>query len=225
VTAELHPRYEHGWWTSAYELNPVEKPPSLPAFLEILNEVRGNETGWPVWLWLPNRQEMQPKPVGNVIECWLTDTRDDAHADFWRADPRGRMFLLRGYQEDSSSRIERGAYFDLTLPVWRTGECLLHASRLAARLGADTVDFSMTWTGLQGRELGTALSQLRYIAPGRICATQEVRTSVQVDAGTIDDALPEIVSNLVAPLYEHFDFFEPPNELYVEELTRMRRGI
>jgi transcriptional regulator with XRE-family HTH domain len=218
-------RYQHGWWASAYELQGVETPPSLSAFLKILEEVRGNETGWPVWLWLPNRREMLPKPVGNTIECWLNETGDDAHADFWRADPRGLMFLLRGYQEDSAQRIPPGAYLDMTLPVWRTGECLLHASRLAASLGAPVVDFSMHWTGLRGRELSNELSQMRHIAPGRICAEQEVRTSVRVEAANIGDALPEIVRRLVAPLYERFDFFEPSNELYVEELTRMRRGI
>jgi hypothetical protein len=80
------------------------------------------------------------------------------------------MFLLRGYQEDTSSKISPGKHLDLTLPVWRTGECLLHASRLARRLGTQTVDFSMTWTGLQGRELGVALSQMRHVMPGRTCA-------------------------------------------------------
>jgi transcriptional regulator with XRE-family HTH domain len=225
VIDEPHPYYEYGWWTSAYELNPVADPPSLRAFMGILEEVKGNETGWPVWLWLSNRREMLPRPVGQVIECWLNETGDDAHADFWRADPRGRMFLLRGYQEDSRSSIEPGKYLDLTLPIWRTGECLLHASRLAARLGAETVDFSMTWTGLRGRELSALASPQRHLMPGRLCAEGTVRTSIQADAVTIPDALPELVERLVAPLYERFEFFEPPEQMYVEELTRMRRGI
>jgi hypothetical protein len=90
--SESRPSYRHGWWASAYTLEPVEEPPTRAAFLDILNEVQGNETGWPVWLWLSNRPEMRPRPVGDVIECWLNKTGDDAHADFWRAHPCGRMF-------------------------------------------------------------------------------------------------------------------------------------
>lgn len=45
------------------------------------------------------------------------------------------MFLLRGYQEDSNpNSIEPETIFDLTLPVWRVGECLLNAERLATAL-------------------------------------------------------------------------------------------
>ncbi len=223
--AEPMTRYEYGWWSTAYMLEPVNVPPSLATFHDILDEVTGHETGWPVWLRLSKRPEMRPRIVGDVIECWLDQTGDDAHGDFWRADPHGRMFLLRGYQEDSSDTIPPGKFLDLTLPIWRTGECLLHASRLAARLGADTVDISMRWTGLRGRELAAWATGTRDIMPGRICAEDEVRSSIHVEAATITDSLAENVRQLVAPLYERFDFFEPTSELYIEELARMRRGI
>jgi hypothetical protein len=225
----LPQRYAHVWWSSAYILDPVAEPPALPAFHELLREVKGRETGWPVWLWLPNRTEMLPRAIDdNVIECWLNALGDDSLADFWRADRRGRMFMLRGYQEDSAGaqtqhEIEPGKYFELTLPIWRTGECLLHAWRLAGRLGATTVDLAMTWSGLKGRQLSSLAEPWRVLPPQKICLAPSVRTSIQADAAAISDLLPELVRHLVAPLYHRFDFFEPPDEFYVEELTRLRR--
>lgn len=216
--------YDSGSWSCTYFVSPVDDPPTLPRFRDILLEVKGTETGWPVWLALMGRPEMHPRIVGDVIECWLDKTPD---ADFWRADPRGRMFLIRRLQEDTREipGVEPGQIVDLTLPVWRTGECLLHAARLANRLGATDVNLAMTWTGLEGRELTTRASPNRMVMPGRICRDNTVRTDISAEAKAIPDALPELVKRLVAPLFARFDFLEPPEELYETELARMRRGV
>jgi hypothetical protein len=60
---------------------------------------------------------------------------DAAHCDFWRAAPTGRFFLMRGYQEDSQEAVAPGTIIDVTLPIWRLSEGLLHAARMAAALG------------------------------------------------------------------------------------------
>ena len=36
--------------------------------------------------------------------------------------------------------------------------------------------------------------------------------------------LPEVLGPLLAPLYEQFDFFQPPASIVGEELTRMREN-
>lgn len=219
-------QYPHGWWSCSYTVSPVESPPSLATFREILREIKGHETGWPVWLSLDTRPEMTPHVVGDVIECWLQDTED---GDFWRADPKGQMFMLRRFQEDTGeiNGVEPGQVFDLTLPIWRTGECLLHASRLAARLGAESVELAMTWHGLEGRELRTVASRrLRApLFPGRICQDDEVRTIVETESAAISDALPELVKRLTEPLYAQFNFFEVKDEFYAAEITEMRSGV
>lgn len=217
-------RYQRGYWNCSYRVSPVEQPPTLPEFMQIIREVEGHETGWPVWLLLDNRPEMRPYINDGVIECWLKET---GLLDFWRADPRGRMSLTRLLQEDleAPDRINPGKLFALTLPVWRTGECLLHASRLADRLGANTVELMMTWTGLQGRELSAVGSPNRWLMPGRTCQQNEVSTSITVEALAISDTLPDLVRQLVAPLYAHFDFFEPPDEIYPTEIERMRYRV
>jgi hypothetical protein len=216
-------RYEHGYWSCAYQVSPVEHPPTLTRLLDIIREVEGHETGWPVWLILSNRPEMRPYPKNEIIECWLHET---GLGDFWRADPRGRMFLARRPQEDleAARGIEPGKYFELTLPAWRTGECLLHASRFAAKLEAESVELTMTWEGLQGRELSAFGSPHRMLMPGRICRENTVRTAITTPAAAIADTLPDLVRQLVEPLFTRFDFFEAPAELYTTETERMRRG-
>ncbi len=216
-------RYATGWWSCSYSVSPVAEPPSLPALRKALFEVKGTETGWPVWLSLEGRPGMEARIVDGAIECWLRETES---ADFWRADPQGHMFLLRRLQEDTDFRdAPAGSFIDLILPVWRTGECLLHAARLADRLGADTVDVAMTWHGLAGRELRALAGPGRMLMPGRVCNDSEVTASTRASATKISDTLPEIVKALVNPLYARFGFFEPTDELYTSELHRMRTGM
>lgn len=212
-----------GWWSCSYLVSPVAHPPTLPEFRKILLEVKGSETGWPVWLSLEGRQGMGMHIAGDTIECWLRDTDS---ADYWRADPRGRLFLIRRLQEDTGDfpNVPVGSFVDLILPVWRTGECLLHANRLASRLGADEVEMTMSWGGLEGRELRAMAGSQRMLMPGKICHVTEVSKTVAMPASDIPDTLPELVKALVAPLYAQFNFFEPPDELYASELNRMQSG-
>jgi hypothetical protein len=92
---------------------------------------------------------------------------DSAHADFWRASPEGRMFLLRGYIEDSvqtlaglpsldGRKIEPGKTFDLENTTWSIGECFLHAVNVASLLapGRDVrLHLQARWYGVAGRRL------------------------------------------------------------------------
>ncbi|MFT3907010.1 MAG: hypothetical protein QM718_11945 [Steroidobacteraceae bacterium] len=150
----------------------------------------------------------------NTIECHIGDRDNDAaHADFWRVSDHGELFLVRGYVEDTMANERQradqpGTVFDLTLPVWRVGECLLFIERLANALGAgdSTVSVRVEWTGLHGREL---------------TERQVSRATVEVSA--IASSLVEIVSGLTSPIFSLFDFFQPPLRLVSEELGRMQR--
>ena len=147
--------------------------------------------------------------------------REPGHADFWRAEPGVRMFLLRGYQEDEITGQPRA--HRLTLPIWRVGECLLHASRMAKRVSAPSVRFLAKWDGLSGRELRSIAAPNRFLPPGRAADQNSVATYVETTAKEIDTTrLPTVVEALVSPLFELFDFFVPPLSLYVEELDKMQ---
>src|SRR6185437_9176514 len=127
-----HPaRLRLGWYSVSYLVKGVDL--TLDRLWDALHAAdRERFTGWPPW-WLPNRQETAPYVVDDTVECWIggkNQATDAGHADFWRASTTGEMFLIRGYVEDAlgnrqgAPKVEPGTSFDLTLPVWRIGECL-----------------------------------------------------------------------------------------------------
>lgn len=217
---EIKDRYQHGTYSASYRLRGISEVPPLPQFKAILGESVGPETGWPAWL-MPER----PEPIDSTIEVWLDNTvfNDPSHSDFWRADPSGKMCLIRGYDEDGMhAPVPPGAVLDLTLPVWRVGECLLHARRLAAQMSATRIEFMMRWEGLAGRKVTSYASPNRMFSGEYRCRQDIVTTYVESTPARVDSELSELVRSLVAPLYAAFEFFEPPERLYEEELSRMR---
>ena len=56
-----------------------------------------------MWLVFRGRDETSPRPADGTIEAIFVDNvfKDPSHSDYWRAASDGRMFLLRGYEEDS----------------------------------------------------------------------------------------------------------------------------
>jgi hypothetical protein len=220
--------YRHGVVTYSYILEGDFDPLPPPRFLEVVERAKGRETGWPMWLVFRGRDTMSPRPVDGTIEAIFLDNTfgDPSHADFWRAHPEGRMFLLRGYEEDSDpERRPPGTAFDFTLPVWRFGEALLHSERLAQELGDPTaiVHFRASWSGLRGRAL-TALWSRRFVSENRIAQQESIASYVHVPAADITPRLPELLQELLAPLYTVFDFFEMPPRVVDEELAEMRSG-
>jgi hypothetical protein len=129
--------------------------------------------------------------------------------------------MIRGHQEDE--RTVPKTAFDITIAAWRIGEALLHAANMARELGDPSAQVAIIaeWTGLAGRLLihlqGTRLMFDHY-------RTQQdnFRNDLTVAADQISDALPELVRQLIAPLYELFDFFKLLEALPAEELARMR---
>lgn len=233
LPAESGPRFTHGYYCVAYEIlgEPRRIPPAqLP---DTLRASIVRHTGWPPF-WYPNREGIEPYLIDGAVECWLggdprtpVGQRDSAHSDFWRIHPDGLAFLLRGFQEDGMDpqTIAPATVFDLTFPVWRIGEILLHARSLAANLfeGPTTIKVTATYHGLAGRAL-VSIDRRRHIWDNQVAHQNTITLGTHVDAQTVDANLPEIAHPLLEPLYALFDFFELPMQLVAEELARMRGG-
>lgn len=237
LTSDLGPaaseRCPLGHFEFDYALIGDFAPPNLPDFLEILRRAVLRHTGWPEF-WVPTRSGIMPQPINDGIECWIGRPdeghrfHDSAHADYWLASPKGRMFLLRGFIEDSleawHGRLQPGSAFDLSIPVWRIGECLLHAARLASLIAPDCeikVSFRARWSGLAGRHL-VSVNGSRSISGSYTCHQDEHHVESTVSVNSIPDSLPEIVYPLAASLLERFGFFRLPQNLPAEELAQMR---
>jgi hypothetical protein len=180
-------------------------------------------------------REINPYPYDGVVERWFAampqiDPLYPDHSDFWRASPEGMAFLLRGYEVDSDpSVVEPGTRFDLALPVWRVGECLLHAERLANALTDQPISvlIRFSWEGLAGRMLDALTRRQWRSFPFNILERSHqdsVTSEMLVPSNRIGENLPEIVQTLTKPLYEAFDFFSLPPEMIREELAAMRSG-
>lgn len=215
-----------GRYTVTYQIA-GDLPKRTPAeLMDLLLTVPGF-TGWRPW-WVPTRDGIRPYQYDDLLECYLGQGKqrisDPAHADFWRASPTGRLFLLRGFDEDSHrDTVAPGTAFDITLPVWRMGECLSHAAHVAQRLAGESrpVTFYLTWKGLAGREL-VVLQSSRWLDEGHVAKQDYYSTSLTVPSDQIADRLPELVHEVLSPVYGLFDLFQLPKSLVDEELMRMR---
>jgi len=216
--------YANGVWSVAYLVDGTFDRPNLAALVEIIRGVKGHESGWPPWIVL-NRDDRRPYPIDGLVECWLGGgQRSLGMADFWRVSPFGKLYLLRNHQEDTGMTEKPKTILDLVLPVWRAGECLLHAARFAAAVGVPSADVHMScsWTGLRGRVLKTLASPHRILFERYASMEDVITTQVSTRASDIDIQLPELTRSLTESLYEAFDFFTPPPEMCREELARMR---
>lgn len=190
-------------------------------------------TGWPIFIAL-HQSENKPYLKDGVIEASLTKLKQPspAHADFWRIHPEGYYYVLRGYQEDdletlAGARMARapGTGIDLTIPVWRVAEFLLRSEELGRAMYED--GFSMLvrceWSGLQDREL-FIFNPRRTLFDVHQCSTNDVISEGKFPQAAISDVLPDVVKSLTADLYQHFDFFQPPERFFDEEIALMRSG-
>lgn len=187
-------------------------------------------TGWPAFITL-HQDNTRPKLVDGCIETWLADTKypDVGHADFWRIDSNGNFFLLRGYQEDSLDPNKglgaAGTLFEATLPIWRLGEFLLRVVEIGSTTFEPDFELAISceWHGLKDRKLFVH-NMRRFLAGTYKSSQNDIQTTGQFPASAIRDLLPDVVKALTHTLYEHFDFFTPPDSMYKEELGEMMKN-
>lgn len=223
-------RMIHGHYEISFRLLNVA-PAALAGVLLrrmiVASQVR--HTGWGPFVQI-SRPEFEPRIVDGNVEAWLGRPaedrvmRDSAHCDYWTAHPSGLFFLLRGYEEDSADGVEPGSILDITLPIWRVGEALLYASRIARSYAENPrISVHCHYTGLNNRRL-SALDRMRgfFMDDTRICHDAEAQLTASATAAEIEDNLIEVLHPLLVPLYERFRFFELPIDLVRTEIARMR---
>lgn len=224
-------RFPHGYYEMAFKLIGAEPAPTLVELrnrLQVAQRIR--LTGWTTFLDM-NRSEWAPYLHEDFIEAWVGRKvdrewlRTSAHCDFWRAARDGTLYTIRGYSEDGiPNKMPAGAAIDLTMPVWRVGEGLLFASRFAETFeGVEAIAIECTFTGLQDRYL-TSVNGMRAMFGDRHSRTDTVTMVGQPTVLQVQDNLAEVMQALLSPLYERFDFFEAPFELFDTELNKLRGG-
>lgn len=232
LPAEDPSKIKHGWFSFACQIVGQSKGLTALQILQSVERLR-KYTGWPIFVAL-HQPENKPYLKDGAIEASLTKLKQPspAHADFWRIHPEGYFYVLRGYQEDdleilAETRKARapGTGLDLTLPVWRVAEFLLRSEELGRAMYEDgfSILVRCEWSGLKGRDL-FVFNPRRMLFDGHQCATNGVMTEGGFPQAAITDALPDLVKRLTADLYQHFDFFQPPEKFFEEEIALMKSG-
>jgi hypothetical protein len=165
-----------------------------------------------------------------MVECWLGRDPEDrafhdaAHVDYWLASPEGRLFLLRGLEEDASENFPPGQILDVGLPVRRMAEVLAHAVRFAAlRTARETgpfVGLDCRYSGIRNRRLRRWANPLRPEVPGaHACTVDEVELRMPpVEIGALREDPVGPIRELLAPLYGRFGFHGFDRDFVAHEL-------
>lgn len=239
LTSDLPPdhpsRQPFGHSEQAYAIEGTDKEPALSELRDIL-ALAPRTSGWTPF-WVPTRVSIRPVINEGVVECWLGKPEldhafeDAAHSDFWRVGPDANAYLQRGYQEDGPD-LEAGTIFDVTLPIWRTAEVLLHAQWLARQLGAgpgDKVRFFARYTGLAGRRLFSWAKPLLNVGLGLTDAHRARSDSIDLglDATVqeVDHDLERVTETVLLPLFERFGGYVPPRELFAGQIEDVRKSL
>jgi hypothetical protein len=223
-------RMPHGRYEIEFEFIGVKSAGTATELRRRMTEAsRIKHTGWGPFVLL-TREPFEPRLIDGSVEAWVGQpvddrvSRDPWHCDFWRAHPSGLLFLLRGYAEDSSERVQPRTILDITMPIWLVGEAMLYASRLAGTFDSGDPDILVRcrYYGLRGRRLD-CLTPGRHFAFARICNDDTAELQTQATASQMDDNLVEVLHSVLLPLYERFAFFELSRELVRIEIERMRK--
>jgi hypothetical protein len=223
-TAEAEARYQWGTYTFAYCFEPGAVEVPLDELHHHLAAVPGH-TGWRPW-WTPTTKFV-PRIDAGVLECWMFGPEqlfpDPAHSDFWRASPRGELYLRRGYDEDSHDPLVPGRAFSDTLTIERTAEVLLHVDGLARQLKLPRhlrVGLHARWTGMKERTL-TTWPEKYARSRGEISHTAEASAQLVFMLSDVPDALASLVGRMVSPLFERFEGYRPAPNIVAEHVRRV----
>lgn len=216
--------YAWGGWSIAYAIAAVPPRLSRPELLRILETMPGQTGCLRPWR-VPSAADKKPYPFDRALECWPTASPDGFSPEFWRASPELRMFYLRKHEEDelpgAGHVLPASRRLMIYRPIWRIGECVLHAARLSRslHLPPGPVAFRAKWTGLTGRRL--ASSPDGPLDAKHECRQESIESLATAATADLEDRLSDVVAELLAPLYEAFDLFQLEDSRLRSEIANM----
>jgi len=195
----------------------VPKHSANEAFLRQLEMQKPNHTGRTPWIVSQGRYNdpMNPYVLDGGQERLMFELSSRAsggpHVDFWRIEPQGKFYHLRGLEDDlpdvRTVKPKPGTQIDFFLQISRIAEIISIAQSFARSIGCDesvNLVFAFRWAGLLNRDL------VSWVAPGRTFHSRgtsqqnEITTDVIVPLETPPSALAPHVEVTVDPLFALF---------------------
>jgi hypothetical protein len=181
--------------------------------------------GWPIGVVL-EPEAYRPRPTGTGIRAVIRASHfdDEPALDLWELRTDGRYYLIQNLFEDQRGYTDE-LCFDTR--IVRVTESLLFCGRLYDRLGVrpDTVvRVTITHGGLADRKLSSANLARRFGPSSRRSAADESSSTVTFRLGEIDARLVDLVIDVLAPVFELFDFFMLSRDVYEEIVNAFVAG-
>lgn len=196
-------------WKTQQELDEAARTSTIPTF------------GWPIGVYLGNRNEYRPRPRADGIVAEIGADTSGTY-DYWAIRRNGDYYLLKTIFEDD--RDSEKLFFDTR--IVRVTEVLLYCARLYSRLEIDpttVVNIVIRHGGLNGRILGAANTN-RMMHERIPCVENEIETEVVTQLSGIESELVILVKELVTPLFTLFDFFELSDQILEEIVNAYVEG-
>lgn len=230
---DASPKFQHGSYSATIILDGDFPELSLNEFNMRIQEGTRNHSGWPPFPYI-HRAVYRPSPIEGSIEAWFGPDEEGnfdkpSFSDFWRISPKGYFYTRKGFDEDGNYQgMEPGKHLDISTPTRRIGEILLQVSYIAAAVGAEnsSAQVHLEWNGLAGRTLVSVGNPRRSMFRSGFykCNQDQYEASTTRSVSSLSNALPEIVFELIEPLYVLFDFFQLPRSLVEDELSALRKN-
>ena len=204
-----------------FALDPPKPSRTQRELDEAAREAPIDTFGWPIAVYLGNRDEFRPRPRADGIVAEVA-IEDRSSYDYWAIRRDGDFYLLASLFEDM--RDPTKIFFNTR--IVRVTETLLYCARLYARLNVDptaTVNTAIKHGGLSGRSIGPS-NPNRHIRPYVPASEDETEVELKTSLQDIESNLVSLVKQVVAPILVLFDFFEVGDSVYEDIVNNFVAG-
>jgi len=188
---------------------------------EAAREAQVHTFGWPIGVYLGNRDEYRPRPRADGMVAEIAIDNRPSY-DYWAIRRNGDFYFLGSLFEDMCDPTK--IFFNTR--IVRVTEALLYCARLYSRLQIDPTAFvklAIRHGGLKGRFIGSSSSG-RYLRPRAAAAEEETEVEVRTSLQEIESNLVSLVKQLVGPVFVLFDFFELDDVVYEDIVNNFVNG-
>lgn len=182
--------------------------------------------GWPIAVFLDNRDEYRPVVEANGIKAVIPIVKDafeeGKRFDYWAIHTSGAFYLLKSIFED----VRNPAIVSFNTRIVRITEVFMYLRNLYSNLGVDPkkeFEITIKHGGIKGRKLGT-LSQNRLMFQTYTLGVDEVTTTINTSASVFQENPSDIVEKITNPLFESFDFFKLDRKILEQIVTDYMNG-
>lgn len=166
--------------------------------------------GWPIAVFLGNRDEYKPVVDAGGIKAIIPIERHEMDGsktfDYWALHTSAAFYTLKSIFED----LRNPEIISFSTRIVRITEVFMYLKKLYTHLGIDSnkeFEIAIKHAGIKGRKLGT-LSPNRLMFRTYVCAQDEIETVISTSISEFEEKPTSVVGQFTEPLFELFDFFQ-----------------